>query len=303
MKKLRKNKFLILGITVIIVSIVYFLAQKAIDNYNFKMNNDLVVEDETEVGDFGGESQSKENEGEQDADKVDGGVIDEEETNLELEGSIEEEATDGAVVAEEGESGAEEGVQENGESEEVAVIERSKIYVYITGEVNVPGVVVLNEGSRIVDAINAAGGTTAKADISKVNLVYVLDDGMKVNIPNSNDLKNNPNFEYITMNSGDGGDPPHGSDNDVGVGNGGAGGGVSNQGSSNSSSSKRFDIVNINTASQTELETLPGIGPSLALKIINYRKQNGKFSSIEQIKDVSGIGESKFENLKNYITI
>ena len=62
-----------------------------------------------------------------------------------------------------------------------------------------------------------------------------------------------------------------------------------------------FDIVNINTATQTELETLPGIGPSLALKIINYRKENGKFSSIEDIKNVSGIGEAKFNNIKEYI--
>ena len=61
--------------------------------------------------------------------------------------------------------------------------------------------------------------------------------------------------------------------------------------------------MNINTATQTELETLPGIGPSLALRIINYRKENGKFATIEDIKNVSGIGESKFENLKNYIIV
>jgi len=176
--------------------------------------------------------------------------------------------------------------------------EQSKIYVYITGEVNVQGVVVLNEGSRIVDAINAAGGTTANANISKVNLVYVLNDGMKVNIPNNNDLKNNPNFEYITISSGDGA-------NDAFIGTNGdspSGEGSSTQGS-NFGGFKSYSIVNINTATQTELESLPGIGPSLALKIINYRKTNGMFSSIEQIKDVSGIGESKFESLKDYITI
>ena len=69
------------------------------------------------------------------------------------------------------------------------------------------------------------------------------------------------------------------------------------------SSSKINSKVNINTATQTELETLPGIGPSLALKIINYRKENGKFSNIEEIKNVSGIGDSKYEKLKNYILI
>jgi len=61
--------------------------------------------------------------------------------------------------------------------------------------------------------------------------------------------------------------------------------------------------ININKASQTELETIPGIGPSTALKIINYRKENGKFSKIEDIKNVSGIGDSKFNSIKEYITI
>jgi len=172
-----------------------------------------------------------------------------------------------------------------GESEE-------KIFVNITGEVNIPGVVVLNKGSRIVDAINAAGGTTVKANISKVNLVYVLEDGMKVNIPNDNDLKNNPDFEYITMGSGDG------------ASDGGSSGMVSGNGNGfEKVVESGYSIVNINTATQTELESLPGIGPSLALKIINYRKENGKFSSIEEIKNVSGIGDSKFESLKKFIMV
>ena len=76
-----------------------------------------------------------------------------------------------------------------------------------------------------------------------------------------------------------------------------------NSESTKSNYSKSYDIVNINTATQTELESLPGIGPSLALKIINYRKENGKFSSVEEIKNVSGIGERKFEELKKYINI
>ena len=75
--------------------------------------------------------------------------------------------------------------------------------------------------------------------------------------------------------------------------------GISWESSSNKESAFKISVVNINTATQTELETLPGIGPSLALKIINYRKENGKFSSIEDIKNVSGIGDAKFENIKN----
>ena len=62
-------------------------------------------------------------------------------------------------------------------------------------------------------------------------------------------------------------------------------------------------LININEATQTELETLPGIGPSTALKIISYREENGKFSSIEDIKKVSGIGENKFENIKGLICV
>ena len=170
-----------------------------------------------------------------------------------------------------------------------------KIYVYITGEVNSPGVVLLNNGSRIIDAIEAAGGVTDKANITKVNLVYILQDGMKINIPNQNDLKNNENFEYITMSSGD-------EKNDANINNS-ASNTSSEKSSSNKESAFKISVVNINTATQTELETLPGIGPSLALKIINYRKENGKFSSIEDIKNVSGIGDAKFENIKNYIKV
>ena len=62
-------------------------------------------------------------------------------------------------------------------------------------------------------------------------------------------------------------------------------------------------MKNINTAKQTELETLPGIGPSLALKIINYRKENGNFKNKEDIKNVNGIGDSKYENIKEFIEI
>lgn len=170
-----------------------------------------------------------------------------------------------------------------------------KIYVYVTGEVNSPGVVILDEGSRIVDAIEAAGGITNKANISKINLVYILEDSMKVNIPNDDDLKNDSNFEYVTLDSGDG-------INDFSNGN--SSDDTSNYSSKNSSEkSNNFLIVNINTATQTELETLPGIGPSLALKIINYRTEKGKFNSIEDIKNVKGIGDSKFDDIKSYIVV
>lgn len=261
-RKIKKNKTLVLAICVIIISIVYFSTQKMIDNYVFDSNSDIETEEVVSKVD------------EVESEKVNDVIhaqIPQEETNL---------------------TTGEEAVLEEGMPEEEASQEEKKIYVYITGEVNVPGVVILNEGSRIVDAINAAGGTTTKANTSKVNLVYVLEDGMKVNIPNNNDLKNNHDFEYITMNSGDGADADYSS-----------GKKESNFEIEEGNSYKKYSIVNINTATQTELETLPGIGPSLALKIITYRKENGKFSSIDEIKNVSGIGESKFESLKSYITV
>lgn len=288
MKKLIKNKFIVLAITIIVVSIVYFGIQKAIDNYTFKTNSDINTEDEIKDS----EKESKESQEYSDDDI--NFVLEENIGEEQVENTSDENVINGENTGEEVSMGI------NGES--VPKSSENKIYVYITGEVNVPGVVILDEGSRIVDAINSAGGTTSKANISKVNLVYVLEDGMKVNIPSDNDLKNNPDFEYITMSSGDG-------RNDNSSGLAGTNSSSSNSSASNSSglresqSSSRYSIVNINTATQTELETLPGIGPSLALKIINYRNENGKFSSIEEIKNVSGIGESKFEDLKNYITI
>lgn len=179
----------------------------------------------------------------------------------------------------------------------------NKIYIYIIGEVNQPGVVILDEGSRISDAINSAGGTTANADLSKINLVYTLQDGMKINIPNSEQLKKEPDFQYITSNASDE------TLNESSSGNGSVSASSSSNGSSNdnktsgSSIDAQSNIVNINTATQTELETLPGIGPSLALRIIEYRKENGKFNNIEEIKNVKGIGEAKYDDIKKHIKV
>ena len=272
LKKLIKNKFFILSIGIIILICIYLFAQKAIDNYFFNTNSDILVEGEEENS--SGEKKLENNE----ADVKN--KEDKENLSEILEDNVE-------FVGDDVEISKGDNIKKSEESKNMndnEIIDEKKIFIYITGEVINPGVVILNEGSRIVDAINAAGGTTSNANIKKVNLVFVLEDGMKVNIPNNSDLKSNADFEYITFNSGDGG-------NDV------------NSESTKSNYSKSNDIVNINTATQTELESLPGIGPSLALKIINYRKENGKFSSIDEIKNVSGIGDSKFEEMKKYINI
>lgn len=148
--------------------------------------------------------------------------------------------------------------------------------VHVTGEVKKPGVVKVKEGSRIEDIIEAAGGLTENADTTNINLAYMVEDGMKIRIPSSNeeDIEEN----YISVDSGKR---------------------VIMSDESNNSSL----IVNINTANETELEQLPGIGPSISSKIVDYRNQNGKFKNIEDIKNVTGIGDSKYEKIKDFIKV
>lgn len=268
MKKLINKKNLFIIGCIIIISILYVIVENAIDNYNFTSSDEISIKDTNDSTDITVENK-------EDLDNTKENVA---------EGIGDEEFWDDNIT----ESVENSNVEVNNQLEN-----KSKIYVYVTGEVNNPGVVNLDEGSRIIDAINAAGGTTDKANITKINLVYVVDDGMKVNIPSNNDLNNNSDFEFITMSSGEGRDDSSSSEREKSL----------PESHSDSKESNKYFVVNINTATQTELETLPGIGPSLALKIINYRKENGKFSTIEAVKNVSGIGESKFEELKKYIKV
>jgi len=154
-----------------------------------------------------------------------------------------------------------------------------KVVVHVIGEVNNPGVVTLPEGSRIIDAINKAGGKTEEADLSKINLAFIVEDGTQIYIPRINE-----NLNQINLISDDAG---------IGV--------IIND--SNLEENKVEVKVNINTASKEKLETLPGIGETTAQKIIDYREANGKFKTIEDIKNVSGIGEAKYESLKDKITV
>ena len=168
-------------------------------------------------------------------------------------------------------------VSEN--TEEEINKEGELVIVHITGAVNKPGIVKLKEGSRIEDAIEAAGGLTEDSDISNVNLAYILDDGIKIRIPTIDDEQNKNEESYISQDSGQG----------VIL--------------DNESLFSLGSIVNINKANQTELETLPGIGPSLAARIIDYRESKGKFSKIEDIKNVTGIGDSKYNSIKDLIKV
>lgn len=160
----------------------------------------------------------------------------------------------------------------NIEEQEEEKDEEEKIIIHITGEVEEGGVIELEKGARISDAIEEAGGITEEADLSNVNLAYSLSDGQKIKIPNINE----ENEETIIEEK--------------------AGEDIIMEGKKSEE-----EKININKATQTEIETLPGIGPSTALKIINYRNEHGKFEKIEDIKNVSGIGDSKYENIKEYI--
>ena len=132
----------------------------------------------------------------------------------------------------------------------------------------------LEENSRIADAIDAAGGATKNADLNKINLAYILEDGQKIYIPNKSEkIENN---EYIIDGSGN---------------------------NAKSNSLKEVGKVNINEAMQTELEQLPGIGPSLATRIIEYREQNGNFNNVEDLQNVKGIGDAKFNDIKDKVTV
>ena len=148
------------------------------------------------------------------------------------------------------------------ESETEGNIQQKKeIVIHIIGEVINEGIVNIEEGARIIDAVNTAGGLTEYADTSKVNLAYVLKDGQKVIIPSIYDIEE---FEIVSNTSGD---------NIIEENNG--------------NDNVKNGMININTATLEELQSLPGVGESTAQKIINYRKENGEFSNIEEIKNVS----------------
>lgn len=170
---------------------------------------------------------------------------------------------------------------ETEEVSETAEIEE-EIVVHITGEVKKEGVIYLKKGARIVDAIKEAGGETKEADLSQVNLAYELQDGQKIYIPNKNEKVS----QYIISTNGET------------IDSNGA-----NTGNESTSTSKEGAKVNINTATQNELDGLPGIGPALAQRIIDFREENGNFKSIEDIQNVKGIGDSKFDEIRDKIVV
>lgn len=149
--------------------------------------------------------------------------------------------------------------------------EKTIIKVHIDGQIKNRGVVELEEGSRLVDAIEKSGGLTEEADTSNINLADILQDGEKVYIYSKQEVEELKSIGKLNEE-------------------------IDN-------TTKKDNKININTATQAELEEITGIGPSLAQKIIEYRESNGKFKDIEELKNVSGIGDKKFESMKSQITI
>ncbi|HRQ41120.1 MAG TPA: helix-hairpin-helix domain-containing protein [Chloroflexota bacterium] len=157
----------------------------------------------------------------------------------------------------------------------------SPIRIYVNGQVVAPAVYMLPPDSITQMAVAAAGGFTAEADTAVVNLAQPLADGMQIYVPAVGEAMPAPVLVAEPAVSG------------MGVG-GMAAGGMAADGSS---------LININTATLDQLDTLPGIGPSTAANIIQHRESNGPFAAIEAIMDVTGIGPAKFGQIKELITV
>jgi competence protein ComEA len=157
---------------------------------------------------------------------------------------------------------------------------QAPIAVHVIGAVPRPGLYEFSEGARVQDAIDAAGGLLAAANANALNLAALLEDGQQLDIPyddGQGPQASSDDFELPeSSDDSSADDPSDGSDT---------------------------ELVDINTASLEELDSLPGIGPTTAQKIIDYRDANGPFSVIEDIQNVSGIGPATFENIRDLITV
>lgn len=147
------------------------------------------------------------------------------------------------------------------------------VRVHIAGAVVRPGVYELPEDSRVLDAVEAAGGFVAEADKTAINLAAIVEDAERLDIPFVAGFEPEEDSGFVVVTEG------------------------------TPSSLAGEDLVNINTASLDELDTLPGIGPTTAQRIIDYRNDNGPFGIIEDIVNVSGIGPATFDEIKDLITV
>lgn len=148
------------------------------------------------------------------------------------------------------------------------VIAPPKVMVDVAGAVKSPGVYELPVNSRVIDAIAAAGGAVAHADTSNINLARIIKDGEQVYV------------DLLTVSTP-----------------------LVQSGSVRSTVKKKSGPININRATAGELDSLPGIGPVLASRIIDYRKTNGPFVSVDDLQKVSGIGSAKFASFKSKVRV
>ena len=149
----------------------------------------------------------------------------------------------------------------------------SRVRVYVSGAVVAPDVYELPLGALVRDAVLAAGGGTTDAELTQINLAQEVKDQSQVNVPARRQGIPAPPTSLTAAPSA-----PVTSDGAVGP-------------------------INLNSAGLTELETLPGIGPALAQRIIDFRTQNGPFASVEGLKEVKGIGPATFEKLKDHVRV
>lgn len=153
---------------------------------------------------------------------------------------------------------------------------KAPIAVHVIGAVPRPGLYEFAEGARVQDAIDAAGGLLSSGDTTSINLAALLEDGQQLNIPYKAGEQPDPSQTEEPFLPG---------------------------ATATEESSEDSDLININTASVEELDSLPGIGPTIAQRIVDYRDENGLFQSIEDIMNVSGVGPSTFDQIKDLITI
>jgi competence protein ComEA len=162
----------------------------------------------------------------------------------------------------------------------------SEMAVYVCGAVKNPGVYTFGPGKRVVDALQRAGGPLADADIEQINLAEPLNDAMKVTVPHKGQV-----LAIGTAGSSDS------------AALGGRHHRHSHGGSRGAHKLTTGQTLDVNTASAEELVQLPGVGPSLAQRIVDYRLQNGPFQTVDDLQNVPGIGPSKFDRLAPFVRL
>ena len=179
---------------------------------------------------------------------------------------------------------SEENKEQKDDNSKEQIVNGGGIFVHIDGYINNPGVYEIKENDRIKTLIDKAGGFKEGYSIKNINLAAKLSDGDKIYIPSVSEEKNSENNNNINTNLSGKGQNVKTDRNNVSI-------------------MKNNSKININTANISELKQITGIGESTANKIVDYRENVGKFKKIEDIKEVKGIGDAKYESLKNKITI